>query len=99
MSSGKTKNDVKNDPKNIFGSLRGYGIKMKATKINELRDMSIEQLDVLLKDAKDMLFRLRLQSRMERLDSPSELKKNKKLIAQIMTLKSMRAKEETKKNN
>lgn len=72
---------------------------MKATKINELRDMSIEQLDVLLKDAKDTLFRLRLQSRMERLDSPSELKKNKKLIAQIMTLKSMRAKEQAPTNN
>lgn len=68
---------------------------MKATKINEIRDMSIEQLDVLLKDAKDTLFRLRLQSRMERLDAPSELKKNKKLIAQILTVKSMRNKADT----
>lgn len=65
---------------------------MKATKINELRDMSDEQLDVLLKDARDTLFRLRLQSRMERLDSPSELKKNKKMIAQILTIKSLKSK-------
>lgn len=65
---------------------------MKETKINELRDMSDEQLDVMLKDAKDTLFRLRLQSRMERLDSPSELKKNKKLIARILTIKSMKNK-------
>lgn len=63
---------------------------MKATKIKELRDMNGEQLNVLLKDARDTLFRLRLQSRMERLDSPSELKKNKKLIAQILTIQRQR---------
>ena len=71
---------------------------MKATKINELRDMSSEQLEVLLKDARDTLFRLRLQARMERLDSPSELKKNKKLIARILTLKTQRDKEAARKN-
>jgi large subunit ribosomal protein L29 len=65
---------------------------MKATKISELRDMSADQLDVTLKDAKETLFRLRLQARMERLDSPSELKKNKRLIARILTLKSLRSK-------
>lgn len=67
---------------------------MKETKNKELRDMSPEQLNILLKEARDSLFRLRLQSRMERLDSPSELKKNKKLIARILTLQSARAKEE-----
>ncbi len=63
---------------------------MKATKISELRDMSDDQLDLLLNEAKDTLFRLRLQARMERLDSPSELKKNKRLIAQVLTLKKER---------
>ncbi|MDR2346308.1 MAG: 50S ribosomal protein L29 [Planctomycetaceae bacterium] len=66
---------------------------MYAVKISELKSMTNEQLGVLLKDAKDSLFRLRLQARMERLDSPSELKKNKKLIAQILTIKSIRQKE------
>ncbi|MDR2172094.1 MAG: 50S ribosomal protein L29 [Planctomycetaceae bacterium] len=63
---------------------------MNAIKLVELKAMTDEQLGVLLKDAKDSLFRLRLQARMERLDSPSELKKNKKLIAQILTIRSLR---------
>ena len=63
---------------------------MSVTKISELRDMSADQLDATLKEAKDKLFHLRLQARMERLDSPSELKKNKRLIAKILTLKSLR---------
>ena len=47
--------------------------------------MSLDQLQVHLKESKDVLFRLRLQSRMEKLDAPSELRKNKKNIAQILT--------------
>ena len=65
---------------------------MKAMKFSELRDMSADQLEVLLKEAKDTLFRLRLQARMERLDSPSELKKNKRLIARVLTLQTMKKK-------
>ncbi|GHT44041.1 50S ribosomal protein L29 [Planctomycetales bacterium] len=61
---------------------------MKTVKFHELRDMSVDQLDVTLKEAKDTLFRLRLQAKMERLDSPSELKKNKRLIARILTLQN-----------
>jgi large subunit ribosomal protein L29 len=63
---------------------------VSVVKISELRDMSVDQLEATLKDAKESLFRLRLQARMERLDSPSELKKNKRLIAKILTLKSLR---------
>jgi len=63
---------------------------MSVIKIAELRDMSVDQLEATLKEAKETLFRLRLQARMERLDSPSELKKNKRLIAKILTLKSLR---------
>ncbi|MDR2706419.1 MAG: 50S ribosomal protein L29 [Planctomycetaceae bacterium] len=65
---------------------------MKVTKTSELWDMSPEQLDIVLKEAKETLFHLRLQARMERLDSPSELKKNKRLIAKILTLQSLRSK-------
>ncbi|MDR1922900.1 MAG: 50S ribosomal protein L29 [Planctomycetaceae bacterium] len=67
---------------------------MNITKMVELRTMTDEQLGVVLKDARDSLFRLCLQARMERLDSPSELKKNKKLIARILTIKSLRKHEE-----
>ncbi|MCL2744335.1 MAG: 50S ribosomal protein L29 [Planctomycetaceae bacterium] len=67
---------------------------MKAETYSELRGMSQGQIAQLLKEARDMLFRLKLQSRMERLDSPSELKKNKRLIARILTLQNERAREE-----
>ncbi len=59
-------------------------------KISELRDMSDEQLRLLLKDTKDHLFRLRIQSQTERLDTPSELKKNRLLIARIETVRRQR---------
>jgi len=59
-------------------------------KISELRDMSDEQLRLLVKDTTDHLFRLRIQSQTERLDTPSELKKNRLLIARIQTVQRQR---------
>lgn len=53
---------------------------------DELRDMSGEQLDLLLKETKETLFRLRLQSQTERLSAPSELQRNRRLIARIHTI-------------
>ena len=61
-------------------------------KPGEIRDMSDEQLDILLKEAKETLFRLRLQARMEKLDAPSELRKNKTLISRILTIQNERNK-------
>lgn len=55
-------------------------------KPSELRDMSDEQLRVMLKEAQNALFHLRVQGRMEKLDAPSELLKNKKTIARILTI-------------
>lgn len=55
-------------------------------KANEIREMSDEQRASLLKETIDKLFKLRVQARMERLDSPSEVGKAKKLIAQIKTI-------------
>lgn len=65
-------------------------------KFIELKDMSDDQLAVTLREAKDTLFRLRLQSRMERLDSPSELRKNKKLIARILTIQNQKNSQKNK---
>ena len=59
---------------------------------SELRDMSDEQLDLSLKEAADNLFRLRIQSQTERLDAPSELRKQRRLIARIKTIQTERAK-------
>ena len=55
-------------------------------KAKEIREMSDKQRASLLKETIDKLFKLRVQARMERLDSPSEVGKAKKLIAQIKTI-------------
>ena len=64
------------------------------TKAAELRDMSGEQLRLLLHETTESLFRLRLQAQTERLDAPSELRKHRRLIARIKTVQQQRAKAE-----
>jgi len=61
------------------------------TKAAELREMSDEQLGLTLKDTADHLFRLRLQAQTERLDAPSELRKQRRLIARVRTILTQRA--------
>jgi len=61
------------------------------TKAAELREMSDEQIDLTLKEAADQLFRLRIQAQTERLDAPSELRKQRRLIARIKTIQHERA--------
>lgn len=58
----------------------------------ELREMSDEQLEATVKEASHTLFRLRFQSQSERLNTPSELKKNRRLIARIKTIQTERQK-------
>lgn len=60
-------------------------------KSTELRDMSDEQLGLTLKDAVEKLFRLRIQSQTEKLDAPSELRRNRRLVARIKTIQNQRA--------
>ena len=60
------------------------------TKAAELREMSDEQLEVVLKETIEGLFRLRLQARTERLDAPSELRKHRQLVARIQTIQNER---------
>lgn len=62
------------------------------TKIAELREMSDEQLEATMKEASETLFRLRFQSQSERLNTPTEIQKNRRLIARAKTLMSERAK-------
>jgi len=59
-------------------------------KTSELRDMSDEQMRLLLKETTEHLFRLRIQSQTERLDAPTELRKNRLLIARIKTVQRQR---------
>ena len=55
-------------------------------KAKEIREMSAEQQNSLLTETIEKLYKLRIQANMERLDSPSEVGKAKKLIAQIKTI-------------
>ncbi len=60
------------------------------SKPAELRDQSDEQLELLLKDVQNNLFRLRLQSETERLEAPSEIIKAKREVARIKTILRLR---------
>ena len=59
-------------------------------KADELREMSDEQLTLTLKETEQNLFRLTMQAQTERLDAPSELRRNRRLVARIKTLQTER---------
>lgn len=69
------------------------------TKATELREMSDEQLDLTLKESAESLFRLRLQAQTERLDAPSELRKQRRTIARVKTIQTQRAKAKASPSN
>ena len=60
-------------------------------KASELREMADEQLEMSLKEAAENLFRLRIHAQTERLDAPSELRKQRRLIAKVKTIQTERA--------
>jgi len=53
--------------------------------------MSDEHLAQMLRETTESLFRLRLQAQTERLDAPSELRKHRRLIARIKTVRAQKA--------
>lgn len=55
-------------------------------KARDLRELSDEQLEFTLKEARESLFKLRFQSSSEKLDSPSNLRKLRREIARIKTI-------------
>ena len=60
-------------------------------KAQELRDMTNEDLQQALADTSKRLFELRVQAQAERLDAPSEIRRNRRLIARIKTIQAQRA--------
>jgi large subunit ribosomal protein L29 len=56
-----------------------------------LRGLTDDQLAAQAKDAANTLFRLRVQAQTDRLDVPSELRRNRQLIARIKTIMNERA--------
>jgi large subunit ribosomal protein L29 len=65
-------------------------------KINELREMSDEQLTLTVQETEQGLFRLRMQAQKQILDAPSEVKRMRRLIARIKTLQTERASQSAK---
>jgi large subunit ribosomal protein L29 len=56
----------------------------------ELREMSDEQLAFTLKESAESLFRLRIQAQTERLNAPSQLRKQRRTIARVKTIQTER---------
>ena len=63
---------------------------MEKITITELREMSDEQLAETLGETVKALFWLRVKAQTDRLDVPSELFRNRKMIARIKTIQSQR---------
>ena len=61
------------------------------TSNKELREMSDEQLEATAAEASQELFRLRFESQSERLNTPSDIRKNRRLIARVKTIQTERA--------
>jgi large subunit ribosomal protein L29 len=55
-------------------------------KLSELRDMSNDQIVAVMKEACNTLFRLRVQAQTERLEVPTEIARNRKLVARVKTI-------------
>jgi large subunit ribosomal protein L29 len=62
------------------------------TTNTEFREMSDEQLEATVAEAAHTLFRLRFQSQSERLNTPSEIRMNRRMIARIKTIQTERQK-------
>ncbi|MFN7875520.1 MAG: 50S ribosomal protein L29 [Pirellula sp.] len=61
-------------------------------KAKELREMSDEQLELTAVDAAETMFKLRLQSQTDRVDVPTQMRHNRRLIARIRTIQTERTK-------
>ena len=60
------------------------------SKASSIRELSSEQLDHELRGAQESLLRLRLQAATERNDVPTNAKKLRRRIAQILTVRRER---------
>ena len=62
-------------------------------KMSELREMSDEQLELTATDAAGQLFHLRVKAQTEKVESTSEKRRNRRLIARVRTLQAQRARQ------
>jgi large subunit ribosomal protein L29 len=64
-------------------------------KLTDLREMSDEQLELTAKEAASQLFHLRVKAQTEKVESNSEKRRNRRLIARVRTLQTERAKQKS----
>ncbi len=57
---------------------------------SELREMSVEELGHQLNSTRQELFRLRFQASTEKLEAPSNLRKLRRDVARILTIRHQR---------
>jgi large subunit ribosomal protein L29 len=56
------------------------------TKTEELRDLTVDELESRARDLDDQLFRLRLQKSMGQLESPAKLRTSRRDLARVKTI-------------
>jgi large subunit ribosomal protein L29 len=62
-------------------------------KASKLRDLSVDELDLRLKDTRRELFNLRFQHATGQLDNPHKLNATRREIARLLTLQAERERE------
>ncbi len=65
-------------------------MKDRENQATNLRQMSDEQLAATLREACQTLFRMRMLKQSDRLDVPTEMKRNRRLIARVKTIQGER---------
>jgi large subunit ribosomal protein L29 len=56
------------------------------TKTEELRDLTVDELEARVRDIDDQLFRLRLQKSMGQLESSAKLRTSRRELARVKTI-------------
>ena len=60
-------------------------------RAKEMRDRSVEELQKMLEDTKNSLFKLRIKNATHQLDNTGDINKNRREIARILTIMNERS--------
>jgi len=60
-------------------------------KLEDIRDLSAEELKAHIADARKTIVELRFQQALRKLESPARLRNAKKLLAQLLTVETQKA--------
>jgi len=65
-------------------------MKDRENQASHLRQMSDEQLAAILREACQTLFKMKMLKQSDRLDVPTELRRNRRLVARVKTIQTQR---------